>query len=422
MKTLDAVVIGGGHSGLAASYRLAQAGIDHAVLERGRVGETWRSQRWDSFTLNTGNWMNGLPGSPYAGDAPEAFALMPEWIAYLERYVREHSLPLRTQTTVTEVVADGPRLFVVSTSTGERIRTRNVVVASGAQNVAKVPAAGRDIDPAVRVLTTAEYRSAAALPPGAVLVVGGAQSGCQISEDLLEAGREVFLSTGSVGRAPRRRSGRDFFHWLEECGWFDDRPQDLPDPAMTRWAQAQISGVGPQGHTLSYQFLAARGATLLGRFEGASGARVRFADDLAANIGVADQRSAAIRKRVDDHIAKTGQAVAPSEPDPADGPADPSRYTSPTEIDLQDRGIRTVIFSTGFTGDFSWLPARALDARGQPLQTEGRSAVDGLWFLGLPWMRVRKSAIIFGATDDTAFVVEQLRRSLETGEPDHRLP
>jgi putative flavoprotein involved in K+ transport len=163
------------------------------------------------------------------------------------------------------------------------------------------------------------------------------------------------------------------------------------------------------GHTVSYQSLAARGVTLLGHFEGASGRRSRFADDLAAQIRIADQRAAGIRKLVDDHIARAGIVAPAGEPDPADEPvADPSRYAGPTELDLRDRGIGSVIFSTGFGGDFSWLRVPTLDDHGAPTQTEGRSAVDGVWFVGLVWMRKRRSGIICGAPDDSAFVVDQI--------------
>jgi len=409
VKSLDAIVVGAGHAGLAVSYRLKAAGLDHVVLERGEVGETWRSQRWDSFALNTANWMNGLPGSPYEGDAPDAFALMPEWTRYLERYVRDHSLPVRTRTAVTDVRSDGPRTFTVSTSAGQKLRAKNVIVASGTQNVPRVPSAAREIDRSIQTLTTADYRRPDQLPPGAVLIVGSAQSGCQIAEDLLDAGREVHLATGTCGRAPRRMYGRDILAWLAESGWLDQRPSDLSDPAMVHWAQPQISGTGPLGHTVSYQSLAARGVTLLGRFESASGTCLRFADDLPEQVRLADQRAAAIRKLVDDHIARSGISAPPSEPDPADEPVpDPSRYRGPTELDLRDRGIGSVIFSTGFRGDFSWLQVAAVDDDSGPVHTEGRSPVDGVWFVGLVWMRKRRSGIVCGAPDDSAFVVGQI--------------
>jgi len=393
-------------------------GLEHVVLERGEVGETWRTQRWDSFTLNTPNWATVLPGTLHDGDAPDAFATTAEWIEDLGRYAREQTLPVRTRTPVTAVDADGSGGFSVTTAEGETLRTRNVVVASGVQNAPKVPRSAADLEPMIERLTTATYRRPSQLAPGAILVVGGAQSGCQIAEDLVDAGREVYLAAGKVGRLPRRLRGRDVVAWLTEAGWFQQRPQDLPDPAMVRWAQPQVSGTGPVGHTVSYQSLAERGVNLLGHFEGASGTRVRFADDLAAHIAFADEISARIHRMVDEHIARTGVSAAPNEPDPADAPvADPSRYVGPAELDLAERGIRSVIFSTGFGGDLSWLRVPVLDERGAPVHVEGRAPVDGVWFVGLPWQRVRRSGIISGAGDDSAFVVDQIvgRTSRATG-------
>ena len=386
------------------------------MLERGEVGHTWRTQRWDSFTLNTPNWMRALPESVYAGPAPDAFATTAEWIEQLDRYVRDRSLPVRTHAEVTAVEPDGSGGFTIATSAGERLGARHVIVAAGVQNAPRLPPVARDIDPKIERLTTAEYRRAAQLPPGAVLVVGSAQSGCQIAEDLLAAGREVFLATGNVGRLPRRLRGRDTLAWLDEVGWFRQRPQDLPDPAMVRWAQPQTSGNGPRGHTVSYQSLAALGVTLLGHFEGAAGTRLSFADDLPAHIRVADEFAARIRKTVDDHIARGGADHPATELDPADAPVlDPSRYDGPTTLDLAARGIRSVIFSVGFGADLSWLRVPVLDERGAPIQTEGRAPVDGVWFVGLPWMRTRRSGILWGAAEDSAHVVDQITARLNRG-------
>lgn len=407
---LDAVVVGAGHAGLAVSQRLAAAGLDHLVLERGAVGESWRSQRWDSFRLNTVNRMNSLPGSPYDGDAPDAFEHRDDWVARLERYVARHALPVRTRTAVRAVrVVDGG--FIVLAEDGEH-RTRTVVVASGMLHAPKLPPAASGLDPGIVRLTTGTYRGPAQLPPGAVLVVGSAQSGVQIAEDLLAAGRTVYLASGRVGRAPRRLRGRDLLVWMTENGWFDQRPSDVPDPAMLRWAQPQISGVGPGGHTVSYRSLRARGVTLLGCFVACDGVRARFADDLPANVAFADEVARQLAAIVEAHIARSGIAAPPTEPDPANEPSDPRSFEAPAELDLRDRGITTVIFSTGFTADCSWLPAPAQDGAGLPQHREGVAGVPGLWFVGLPWMRTRKSGIIWGAREDSEHVVAQVRAHL----------
>ncbi|HEV2249145.1 MAG TPA: NAD(P)/FAD-dependent oxidoreductase [Candidatus Limnocylindria bacterium] len=404
---LDAAVIGAGHAGLSASHRLREAGLDHVVLERGEVGESWRSQRWDSFTLNTPNRMNRLPGAAPDRSDPDAFEHRDAWVARLERYAREQRLPVRTRTAVTAVERDD-RGFVISVAGGAPLRARSVIVASGVVNAPKVPALAAAIDPRIARLTTGEYRNADQLAPGAVLVVGSAQSGCQIAEDLLDAGRTVYLATGTVGRVPRRVRGRDTLVWLAEAGWFDERPQDLPDRQVMRAAQPQISGVGPRGRTVSLQSLAARGVTLLGHLDGADGTKLRFAQDLAEHARSADAFSARIRAQVDEHIARQGIAAPPSEPDPADVACDPDAFGALSELDPADRGIGTSIFTTGFRADLSWLRVGGAVDGGAPVHDEGRARVEGLWFLGWTWMRRRKSGIIWGAVEDSAHVVDQV--------------
>ena len=405
--SLDAVVIGAGHAGLAVSRRLADAGIEHLVLERGQIAESWRAQRWDSFTLNTPSSMNRLPGGPAAAD-PEGFLGRDAWIAELEAYARQGSLPVRTHAGVTSVTADENGGFVVRIGDDEIVHTRSVVVASGIANTQRLPSAAAAIDRRIEILTTGTYRRPSQLPPGAVLVVGSAQSGCQIAEDLLEAGREVCLATGTVGRAPRRLRGRDTFAWLAESGWMAQRPEDLPDPAMMRAAQPQISGVGPRGHTVSLQSLARRGVTLLGHLESADGTRLRFGDDLAQHVRFGDEISTRIRQHIDEYLARRPIVAAQTDPDPADEPADAESFHGPTELDLADRGVRCVIFSTGFAADYSWLRLPIVGADGSVAHREGRAPIDGVWFVGLLWMRMRRSGIILGAMDDSAHVAAEV--------------
>ena len=389
------------------SKRLVNAGIEHVVLERGDIGETWRTQRWDSFALNTPSSLNRLPGGPAAAD-PNEFLGRDAWIAELETYARRCALPVKTRAKVTAVTEDARGGFVVTVGDDETVHARSVVVATGGANVAKVPAAAGTIDRRVEVLTTGTYRRPSQLPGGGVLVVGSAQSGGQIAEDLLDAGREVYLATGTVGRFPRRLRGRDTLAWLSESGWMAQRPEDLPDRAMMRAAQPLISGVGPLGHTLSLQALARRGATLLGHFESADGYRLRFADDLAQHVRFGDETSARIRQHVDDHVARRGVAAPSSESDPADEAAEPDDFRSPTQLDLADRGVRSVIFTTGFRADFSWLRLPVVGSDGSVTHEQGRAPVDGLWFAGLLWMRMRKSGIILGAMDDSAHIAAQV--------------
>jgi len=405
LTSLEAVVIGAGHAGLAVSRRLVDAGVEHLVLERGQVAETWRAQRWDSFKLNTPSEINRLPGGPEAAD-PDEFLGRDGWIAELEAYAR--SLPVKTQANVTSVAADGSGGFVVTVGDEETLRTRSLVIASGIANVEKVPPAAAALDRRIEILTTGTYRQPAQLPPGAVFIIGSAQSGCQIAEDLLDAGREVYLATGVVGRAPRRLRGRDTLMWLSESGWMTQRPEDLSDAALTRAAQPTISGVGPGGHTISLQWLAGRGVTLLGHLESADGSRLRFGDDLAQHVRHADESAAKMRQHVDEYIARRALDAHETEPDPADEPADARMFSAPTELDLADRGIRSVIFSTGFRADYSWLRLPVFGADGSIAHNEGRTAVNGVWFVGLLWMRMRQSGIILGALDDSAHIAAQV--------------
>lgn len=210
--------------------------------------------------------------------------------------------------------------------------------------------------------------------------------------------RSVIVASGTIN-APK----------LPVAATLLDHRIDLPDPAMQFWAQPQLSGVGPLGHTVSLQSLAGRGATLLGHFEGADGTRARFAADLAQHVGFADDTSKRMRLHVDEHIARHGIAAPAADPDPADEPVtDAARFTAPTELDLLERGIRSVIFSTGFSADFSWLRCPVLDDRGAPVHLAGRSPIDGIWFLGFPWLRTRKSGIVWGALDDSVEIVRQV--------------
>jgi putative flavoprotein involved in K+ transport len=389
------------------SKRLNDAGIEHVVLERGEIGETWRTQRWDSFRLNTQNAMNRLPGGPEHA-RPEEFLGREAWIAELEAYARAASLPVRTHAKVTAVTAAGNDGFDLTIGSDETMRTRSVVIASGIANAQKLPAAAAGIDRRIEILTTGTYRRPSQLPPGAVLVVGSAQSGCQITEDLLDAGREVYLATGTVGRAPRRLRGRDTLAWLSESGWMAQRREDLPDPAGIRAAQPLISGVGPRGHTVSLQALARRGVTLLGHLESADGTRLRFGDDLAHHVRLGDEGSAKMRQHVDDYIARSGIDAPASEVDPADEPTDPESFHAPTELDLADRGVHAVVLSTGFGTDYSWLHVPVVGPDGSIAHREGRTGVEGVFFVGLLWMRVRRSAIIAGAMDDSAHVAAEV--------------
>jgi putative flavoprotein involved in K+ transport len=406
----DCIVIGGGHAGLAVSWHLRDSGIDHVVLEQGRVGESWRSQRWDTFQLNTPAWATQLPGAGVGREPPDSFLSRDAWVGWLEEYARTSGLPVREGVRVTSLSSHAAGGFLLRTeSPAEDLRARAVVLASGFQRVPKLPELAASVPPWVASIHAAAYRRPGQLPPGAVLVVGSAQSGGQIAEDLLDADRTVYVSASAVGRMPRRYRGRDIFEWLVDSGFFDQTAAQLPNPRMQFAAQPIISGVGRYGHTLSLQLLAGRGATLLGRLSGIEGNRIRFDNDLPTSIRTADRVSAEIRAGVDRGIEARGGELPPGQPDPADEPvADPDAIASPAEIDLKKAGVSAVVWSTGFAGDLSWVDLDVKDARGAPIQEGGRSPVPGVWFLGVPWQRSRKSGIILGGDQDGAAVAEEV--------------
>jgi len=410
---IDAVVIGAGQAGLATSHHLALRGVEHVVLERGRVGDTWRSQRWDSFVLNTPNHMNRLPGETSDSQPADGFAALDAHVARLQAYADSQGCPVQLGATVTAIdMAREGHAFVATIvdASGERtLETRSVVVASGFQNVARVPPISRMFPVALHQRHGADYRNPADLPPGAVLVVGSAQSGMQVVEDLLDAERAVFLCTSGVARLRRRYRGRDTFEWLIDEGFFDQRLDRLPDPRLRFVAQPAISGGGRFGHTVSLQYLAAHGATLLGRPTAIEGGRLQLEDTLGSNIALGDRTSAEFNARIEKWINKEGLSAAPIEPDPADQPhPNPMAVRSPASVDLEAAGIASVIWATGFTGDLGYLHPLVVDDVGMPSHDRGIAPVAGIYFVGFPWLSKKKSGIIFGVDEDAAFVADRL--------------
>jgi len=410
---LDAVVIGGGQAGLAVSHHLARRGIEHTVLERGRVAETWRTQRWDSFALNTPSWMNLLPGEKDPVEPRDAFIGRDAYIARLQEYAETNRVPIRTGVNVTAVAArpDGDTFVVTAddtTGTSE-IEARSVIVASGLQRIPKIPVLGRALPDGVRQVHAADYRSPADLPTGAALIVGSAQSGVQIAEDLLEAGRTVFLCTSAVARVRRRFRGRDTMEWLVGAGFFDVTPDRLPDPRMRLAKMPTTSGLGRFGHTVGLQALAERGAILLGRPTAVEGDRLLLDDTVGANIAFGDARSAEINVEVEKIVQAMAPDAPPLEPDPADAPhPDPMSVRSPRELDLDAAGVGTVVWATGFGGDLGYLTVPVFDDQGTPVHQRGVAKVPGIYFVGFPWLHDRKSGIILGVDQDSAYIADRV--------------
>ncbi len=407
----DVIVIGAGQAGLGISYFLNQRGVNHIVLERGEIGDTWRSQRWDSFALNTPNRFNMLPGDDFNGGNPDGFASAMDFVSYLEEYASRFQLPVQKHTSVRAVQRTTSGYSVTASIKGRVAGyfCRQVVVASGGINQMTMPPLAKNISSDVRQYHAGEYRNPSQLPEGDVLVVGSAQSGLQITEDLIEAGKRVTLSTSAVGRVPRRYRSADIFEWLVKVGFFDVRTDQVTDPKDFAMRQPQISGVGPQGHTLSLQSLARRGAVILGKIRSAEGNLVTLMPNAADHIRFGDELSSRVKSMVDHYIEDRRLDIPKAEPDPADEPdPDATCASSRTAIDLKKENIRSIVWATGFTGDFRYVKCPVLDSAGQPAHRNGFSSEPGLYFLGIPWLRKRKSGIINGIVEDAGIIAEQV--------------
>jgi putative flavoprotein involved in K+ transport len=403
---LDALVIGAGWAGLGASHALTQAGLRHRILERARIGETWRTQRWDSFRMNTPNVQTVMPGDRYNGPDPEGVLTRDEFVALLEDFAERNRLPVEPDTPVTDLARSQENGAYRLTTPRGTMQARNVVIASGNLNCPQRPAWAAALPLGLHQIDASDYRSAAALHAGAILVVGSGQSGGQIAEDLAQAGRAVFLATSQVGRARRRYRGRDIMIWLVQCGLFDISRKDFMQPSG-RIAPRPLFGAL---HTISLQSLSAQGVVLLGRFTGVErDGQLAFADDLKEHIRFADEASAHMTRQIDEYIVRAGIDAPVAEPDPAETVA--PRLPSPPirSLDVTECGITTVIWCTGFKGDFGWvrLPG-VLDAQGQPVHEDGVASLPGVYFAGLDFATTRKSGTILAIAKESARLVEHI--------------
>jgi putative flavoprotein involved in K+ transport len=352
-ERVDVVVVGAGQAGLATSFELSRAGVEHVVLERGRVGETWRG-RWDSFCLVTPNWTVQLPGGAYDGDDPDGFMLRDEIVSFLERYASSFTAPVRSGVTVTSLRSAPSGGFVLETADGAEIRGGSVVVATGAYQRPHRPAAAAGLPDALHTLDADDYGNERELPEGAVLVVGSGQTGCQLAEELSEAGREVFLSCGRAPWLPRRFGDRDLIWWAVETGFMDVPVEALPNRGARLAANVLATG-RDGGHDLHLRTLRDAGVTLLGHFAGAGDGRARFAPDLAESVAWGDDRYREFRQLVAGVVRDRG-LPDPQLPDPPPFDA----RAAPESIELARLGA--VVFTGGFaptTAAGSTYPARS---------------------------------------------------------------
>lgn len=392
----DAVVIGGGQAGLAAGHELARIGVEHVILERDRVGSMWRGL-WDGFCINTPNWSLMLPGYAYDGDDPDGFMPREDIVGYLERYKKVADAPVREGVGVTRLRPDGDG-FLLETTDGP-IVARAVAVCTGAYQRAFRPSGADGLPSGLLAIDTRDYRDPSSLPDGTVLVVGNGQSGCQIAEELVGAGREVVLSCGRAAWAPRRVGRHDLLWWALETGFMDQDVDALPSPAARLAANVTASGAGG-GHDLHARSLRAEGVVLAGRFAGCDGAQIRFEDDLVATVAWSDARYLDFRRMIEELCAERG-IEDPGMPDP-----EPFEAEAPDAIATASLGA--VIFAGGFRADYGWIELPGgFDEMGFPMQRDGASsAAPGLFFAGVHFLRTRKSSLLCGVGEDAAVVAD----------------
>jgi putative flavoprotein involved in K+ transport len=407
LQSVEVVVVGGGQAGLAMSYYLTAQGRPHVVLEQGRIAESWRSKRWDSLRLVGPNRTLELPGFPYAGDDPDDFMGKDEVATHLEAYARSFDAPVGTGVRVIAVAPDPNGVgFLVRTGEGAYTAAQ-VIVATGALQRPFVPVLAADLPAHIAQVVPYAYRSPAALPPGAVLVVGSGQAGCQIAEELRRAGRPVYLSIGRSWWAPRRYRGRDLALWLRTVGWFDRTVDSLPPGARTGLPNPQFTGSGG-GRDLNVHTLAAEGVVLLGRLQRICDGTIALAADLAEKLAAGDEQALGMLQAIDDHIREQGlDAPRADRPDSLRPAAELARGT-PAELDLDAAGVSTVIWATGYRPDLSWVQLPVLDPQGYPVQRRGVTAVPGLYVLGLDWLHSAKSGLFAGIGEDAAYLAQRI--------------
>jgi putative flavoprotein involved in K+ transport len=402
-ELVDTVVIGGGQAGLSVSWHLKDVAREHVVLDRGRIGDTWR-RRWDSFCLVTPNCYCQLPGFPYDGDDADGFMLRDEIVAYIERFAASFDPPYRGGVEVRRLAASGGAgRFTLEMSDGE-LQARNVIVSVGTHQYPNFPVWHDRIAADVLRIHTRDYRNPAQLPDGAVLVVGSGQSGCQVAEDLLDAGRKVHLCVGNAGRIPRRYRGRDIIHWLVDAGRYEVPVDEHPKGRAVRFEPHEHLSGRDGGRTIDLRRLALDGVALHGRMLDADGHRVQFSDDLAATLDAIDAECRETLERVDEYIATSGTAAPESDLESFDWQPPPG----PADLDLREAGIGSVVYGTGFHPDFGWIDLPILDERGYPRYERGVTELPGLYFVGLHWLHTAGSGLFYQVGRDAKYVVDHL--------------
>ena len=401
----ETVIIGGGQAGLATAYYLSQLGRESIVLEQAaQPANAWRNDRWDSFTLVTPNWAFLMPGAEYDGAAPDGYMPRDEIVARFEQYAAHYRLPVQYETHVTAVDPSPTGRGYRVTTDDSTWEAANVVVATGLFQQPRIPALSDNLSPRLTQLAAGQYRNPESLPPGAILVVGSGQSGCQIAEELYQSGRRVFLCVGRAGRAPRRYRGQDIFQWLQQIGFLNRTVDQLESPQRKFDANPQASGARG-GHTIDLHRFARDGVVLLGRLQAGRDSVIHLADDLHDNLARVDRFELELTQRIDQYIARTGIAAPPELlPQLRDG------YDTDIirELDLHAQGVTTIIWAMGYRFDFGLVHLPVLDDDGFPITRRGVIDYPGLYFVGLPWLHTQTSGLLMGVGQDAACIAASI--------------
>ena len=418
MANTTTVVVGAGHCGLAMSRCLADRSIDHVVLERGEVANSWRTQRWDSLRLLTPNWMTRLPGFAYRGEDPDGYMTAPQVARLIADYATESAAPVLTGTTVT-MIQPADCGYLVQTDR-DTWHTQAVVLASGASVVADVPQRlAQQVPIGITTLSTATYRNPAELPDGGVLVVGASASGIQIAQELHHSGRPVTLAVGEHVRMPRTYRGRDILWWMDASGLLDERYDEVPDLLRARnLPSMQLVGT-PERATLDLNALRTLGVRLVGRLAGIRDGAALFSGSLPNVCALADLKLGRLLGTIDRWAATAGVGGdrPPQRLAATDVPAG-----APLSIDLRGGEINTIVWATGYRPELSWLHVPVLDRKGRVVHDGGVTAAPGLYVIGLPFLRRRKSSLIDGAAPDAAELTTHLAAHLDTLAAGHPRP
>ncbi len=405
MKThYSVVVVGGGQAGLSISYCLTQRGIDHIVFEKHTIGHAWRSSRWDSFCLVTPNWQCTLPGHPYQGDDPNGFMQKDDIVNYIKTYAASFNPPVKEGVAVLRVSRNDDRgFFDVATSIGD-FTADQVVIAAGSYHRPKMPRMAERLPANIVQLHSSQYKNPHSLPDKSVLVVGTGQSGCQIAEDLHLAGKKVHLCVGGAPRSPRRYRGKDAVDWLEEMGYYDLSINEHPQKEKVRSKANHYLTGRDGGREIDLRRFALAGMQLHGRLKTVGDRGLDFWSDLKQNLDQADAVSESIKKTIDEFIAK--HQIQASIDSPYQPVWEPENDI--LTLDYEQANIGAVIWSTGYESDFSWVELPVFDGKGYPGHDRGVTQLEGLYFLGLPWLYTWGSGRFSGVARDANYIADYI--------------